>query len=132
MKSSDLLSVEQIRRGPTDPFVGIDWGADRLVLVLLGSKELWWRKPGTCWAGIGMPRSYVPGALMMYDRSDPHGRGQRLHQGGRLSRKLIVNYLKHIAKFFEFDDELTVLRIKPDRTLTSAADLKKYHEGRKR
>ena len=128
MKSSDLLSVEQIRRGPTDPFVGIDWGADRLVLVLLGSKELWWRKPGKCWCGRGMPARYVPGALMLYDRKIGYSSAYRLQEGGRLSRLAIVKHAKRLVEFFEFEDELAVFRVKPDRTLTSAADLKRYHE----
>lgn len=130
MKSNTLVSVERINRGPTDRFCGIDWGSDRLVLVMLDGKELWWKRPGSCWNGIGMPRSYVPGELILYDHKLGYSSKVCLQRGGRLSRLLVVKHAKQLMEFFDFEDELVVFRIKPDRTLTRAKDLKRYHEGK--
>jgi len=100
---------------------GIDWSRPRTVLARRGTLELWWQGPGSVWSGVGIPHEYVPTELITYDvklkawpdpPSDSRSTGtprraaaserasNALHEGGRLSRRLLVEHAVAIDTFF--------------------------------
>lgn len=87
---------------------GCDWGAERQLLVVQGTKELWWLFACKAWEGRG---SYVstPGELHLADWQNDHGRILRdfpsknkcLHDsGGRLSKAMLVQHTEAIDEWF--------------------------------
>lgn len=99
--------VDRIERPRTEN--GIDWANARIVLARYGLKELWWNRSGSHWqdqlsgyvshGGTLITAFYNPRAL--------GGRGveyDHLHEGGRLSRNLILANAKIINGFFGIPD----------------------------
>ena len=104
-----ITIVDQIVRPKVEG--GCEWGNFRKVLVRLVRggkpvKELWWMPGFTGWAGRGCTDYYH--SQLMTDAEDGSGRPlgganselKTLHEGGRLSVKLIAKYAKQIDAFF--------------------------------
>ncbi len=65
---------------------GVDYGRDGTVLARFGDLRLVWRGGGKYWSGLQGNR-YAPAALVVLEgRTTKH----RIHEGGRLSKKLIA------------------------------------------
>jgi hypothetical protein len=83
---------------------GCDWGAERIVLVRKGDKELFWRKACKSWASLLDGYRHDPAALMLCDHSNLTSgvpKEKTLHNtGGRLSKRLIMDHAEEIDKFF--------------------------------
>ncbi len=124
----NFLTVGQIVRKRQD--WGIDWSQKRQVLVMLGSKELWWMLPGKCWSGNYCPWEYVATRLMLFDYARGHDSHRELQEGGRLTAKLIAAHAAAINEYFdgrEIADQIVI-----GKTLTTPQDLRKYHGKTKR
>lgn len=96
----------RIVRPRFDP--GIDWSRERLVLVQLGKKELWWMRSGRYWSGIG-ENSIAATELRLVDfagatsyAGDWPEREQTLHEGGRFSKQMLLEHGDVIDEWFDF------------------------------
>lgn len=80
---------------------GIDWYAERLVLVQWGDKELWWHKAHARWKSEREGYARVPAALITAT-----ARGEIdfdlvvLQAGSRLSLVLLEPFMEPINRFF--------------------------------
>lgn len=92
--------VDQIVRPRSER--GVDYGNERLVLIRRGDKELTWEKGSKFFAGRGM-QDYAPASLVYrnYAERDATIHGTDIHEGGRLSRKLLKQYDKRIKNLFD-------------------------------
>jgi hypothetical protein len=91
--------VERIVRPRMTP--GVDFGADRVVLVRDGDKELWWRLSHKTWMGLIFGYQHTGATLeLVSDAYLGYPNLKELHEGGRLSRKLLTQYADKINKFF--------------------------------
>lgn len=77
---------------------GVDWGAKRLLLARIGTKALTWTKGHTSWCGRG-ETAYYPAELNLIDLARTLDY-TTLHEGGRLSHRLIAQYAEKIDAFF--------------------------------
>lgn len=106
---------------------GVDWSASGTVLIRTKERWLVWRKSGSCWAGIGMDRSYVPTRLHVVLASDARVgsyddlsiTGADLMSGGRLSRKRLATVMPQIRKLMRLPT-LKLDQIDLKRTLVAA------------
>jgi hypothetical protein len=97
---------------------GVDWSAERIVLVTDGQRELWWRKTGKRWGDQLHPSIHMPGSLMLVFVNKNNGRDsrvRRLHEGGRLSKRLLLQHREAIDQFFGQDG--VAAAVDPRRTL---------------
>ena len=77
---------------------GVDYSADGRILAIKGELMLVWQPGSSAWNGMH-GTSYHPASLMV--RGIPGQRvGTTLHEGGRLSRKLIHKCEAAIDKHF--------------------------------
>lgn len=89
--------VEQVTRGRKSP--GVDWQCSIVVLARYGPKELWWE-------GSKRWRSeYFPAELILVDDGERRWSSctyghKTLHEGGRLSAKLLAAHAATIDEFF--------------------------------
>ena len=76
---------------------GCDYSRTGKILVRFGNTKLIWRKPGSVWSGIGMPRSYCPAELhVIGDDIERFGLGAIIFEGGRLAMHRIAPEIKKI------------------------------------
>ena len=95
---------------------GVDYGADRAVLVRKGNRELQWRFACKSWTGIlgGYQPEPAQLALVVLE-GNPPTKEKILHDdGGRLSKGLIMCFEKRIDEFF---GEETACFVQPQMTL---------------
>lgn len=95
---------------------GCDYSRTGKVLVRFGDKRLVWRKPGSVWSGIGMPRSYCPAELQVLGEDITRfGSDSVLFEGGRLSKRRISDAIKKIRSLMKLP-KLSVDQIDPKKT----------------
>lgn len=81
---------------------GCDYSRSGLVLVRYGDTKLVWRKPGSVWSGIGMPRSYCPAELHVVGGDMRlFSLESTLFEGGRLAMHRIKPEIKKIRKLMK-------------------------------
>lgn len=78
---------------------GSDWDSQRIVLCKYGTKELWWWTSRKSWQDRLVGYQYEPGELVTADVSRAH-LFNTVHNGGRLSKKLLETYAAKIDEFF--------------------------------
>lgn len=79
---------------------GVNWLSERLVLVRMGDKELWW------WKARAENRYHrQPGELMLANKAGTENHNQRTvtlnKDGGRLTKKLLTQHSMTIEAFFD-------------------------------
>lgn len=81
---------------------GVNWSSDCFVLVHRGHKELWWWTARPYYLGSLGGTVNQAAELIPVDTSAnyPLYKQRTLHEGGRLSRKLLGNFASEIAEFF--------------------------------
>jgi hypothetical protein len=85
---------------------GVVWGSDIYVILRIGNKELWWIPGSPYWIGSLGGAIHTPSLLEFIEDGDTHWRRfrshtQNLHEGGRLSRSLILDLQDTIDTLFE-------------------------------
>lgn len=92
---------------------GVLWGARPRVLARRGRRELWWIPGHTGYAGRFRGNEYHPGDLRVILLPDPkasrdnvddrkyEGLGHKLHDGGRLSKKLLAHLTAQIDEHMQ-------------------------------
>lgn len=86
------------------PRLGIDHGVEGKVLIkdLRNGFMLVWRRGHTAWSGVGST-AYNPTYLEFYGKEELRtGLGRELHQGGRLSARLIAGLESKINEVFGY------------------------------
>jgi hypothetical protein len=67
---------------------GVDWGKDRKIVARNGNTEIVWLPGHTCRIGIGL-NEYFPAELQFVADTTKIMEFKSLHEGGKLSRKLL-------------------------------------------
>lgn len=101
-KTSGLLAetIEKIVRPKNTP--GVDWGAESWILVVdEWDRALIWQGGHHGWASILEPKHYYPSNLTLVQSWKRVGLDKTLHDGGRLSAKLVADHSVEIAKHFD-------------------------------
>ena len=95
-----------------------DWGSVRFVLARQGAKELLWWTARKTWVGRMEGYQPAPAELLLRQPSEHFssglGKSRTLHEGGRLSRALLLEHAQAIDAFF--GQEVTPL-LDPKKTL---------------
>lgn len=80
---------------------GVDWGAERIILVQWEDKELWWRKTFECTLeDVGKVRN-PPRLIAAVRRDEIDYDIYTLQEGGRLGRVHLEPQQPEIDRFFE-------------------------------
>lgn len=102
--------IEQLILPRVDQEQGVDYGAPARVLVKRGGQMLTWQPGGSFWNGL-TGTGYDPASLQVRGESRV---GSRIHEGGRLSRKLLAQRAPEIDAVF---GRGVAEKIDPKRTL---------------
>jgi len=120
IKGGRIVTATYLKDRETRPrrTQGVDWGAERIVIVRLGNKELWWWRSHKSWAGLLLGYQHREARLCLADGS--HGKYEdrrTIHKGGRMSRRLFEQHAKEINEWFGqevapfIDQKLTLIGI---------------------
>jgi hypothetical protein len=108
---------------------GVDWGAERSVLLRFGEKELWFVPGHSVWNGIAMPRAYRRSSYRMVDTKAPDPFSYTTLWEGRFSRKALRQNATRIAGFFRIPVEVA-LGIEPKKTVfVQSSESSRAEEG---
>ena len=80
---------------------GIDWGAERIVLIRSPVFELWWRHGHTAWVSRGAS-GYYAARLLLIDRADRHQCTRTLQEGGRLTATMLWTHSDRLREAFGY------------------------------
>lgn len=110
---------------------GVDWGQDRKVVARNGIAEILWVPGNTCRIGIGFTE-YFPAELQFVPDVEKSMDYKSLHEGGRLSRRLLESCGVDSLMAAGLSDTPNVTRHwKPRHTvvITRSKDLRAAREG---
>jgi hypothetical protein len=85
---------------------GCDYGIDGEILLEHNDVRLVWRNGSKQWNGRGNPQKYYPTELQLFDYSKigDWPKHMTLHEGGRLTKKIIEEHADRIKKAFGVDE----------------------------
>lgn len=106
--------VSRPRREP-----GHDWGSERIVLVRLGHRELWWWRSHKSWMDILRGYEHTEAQLVLAEHCNGSSvTYRRIHEGGRMSKRLFMEHAREIDAHFGqevapfIDQKLTLIELK--------------------
>ncbi len=96
---------------------GVDYSAERWLLVSYKSKRVFWVRAGKCWKNKIEGYQPIGGRLIMQDTSNSKDYGKEIHSGGRLTKGLLLHYERVIGDFLDVPMRMPMESMSPNVTV---------------